>query len=147
MHSPTQLTSRASLAVWVRLGERGGRMEEGSKWMSEWSRCCQSQSQKGRTERIEEKRDWFVICVNFSNEQDSLEVCVWEFIKFQICVNSFSIVDADHNPLGTGVYLAGSVFDHSCRPNAFVTFSGPTLTCRALQAFEDFDISKVGWWW
>ncbi|KAK3850333.1 hypothetical protein Pcinc_042958 [Petrolisthes cinctipes] len=61
----------------------------------------------------------------------------------RICVNSFSITDMDHNALGTGVYLAGSVFDHSCRPNAFVTFNGPTLTCRALQSFTDFDISKV----
>ncbi|KAG0727112.1 Histone-lysine N-methyltransferase SMYD3 [Chionoecetes opilio] len=61
----------------------------------------------------------------------------------RICVNSFSITDPDLNGVGTGVYLAGSIFDHSCEPNAFVAFDGKKLTCRALVDLPALDWTKI----
>lgn len=61
----------------------------------------------------------------------------------RICVNSFSITDPDQNTVGTGVYLAASIFDHSCKPNAYVTFDGKKLTCRALVNFPALDWTKI----
>ncbi|XP_045117987.1 N-lysine methyltransferase SMYD2-like isoform X3 [Portunus trituberculatus] len=61
----------------------------------------------------------------------------------RICVNSFSITDPDQNSIGTGVYLAGSIFDHSCEPNAYVTFDGKRLICRALVDFPTLDWTKL----
>lgn len=61
----------------------------------------------------------------------------------RICVNSFSITDLDQNSVGTGVYLAASIFDHSCEPNAYVTFDGKKLICRALVDFPTLDWTKL----
>lgn len=61
----------------------------------------------------------------------------------RICVNSFSITDPDLNTVGTGVYLAASVFDHSCRPNAYVTFEGTRLICRSLVDMPNLDFAKI----
>ncbi|KAG7172655.1 histone-lysine N-methyltransferase SMYD3-like 2, partial [Homarus americanus] len=61
----------------------------------------------------------------------------------RICVNSFSITDQDMNTAGTGVYLAASVFDHSCQPNSYVTFDGKRLMCRALVDMPSLDWSKL----
>ncbi|XP_045608881.1 histone-lysine N-methyltransferase SMYD3 isoform X2 [Procambarus clarkii] len=61
----------------------------------------------------------------------------------RICVNSFSITDPDLNTVGTGVYLAASVFDHSCQPNAYVTFEGTRLTCRSLVDMPCLDFAKI----
>ncbi|KAK7086092.1 hypothetical protein SK128_018779, partial [Halocaridina rubra] len=61
----------------------------------------------------------------------------------RIIVNSFSITDADMNGIGTGVYLAASIFDHSCQPNAFVTFLGKQLICRSLIDWPVIDWTKI----
>lgn len=61
----------------------------------------------------------------------------------RICVNSFSITDPDQNTVGTGVYLAASIFDHSCEPNAYVAFDGFELTCRSLVDLPVLDWSKL----
>ncbi|XP_071549068.1 histone-lysine N-methyltransferase SMYD3-like isoform X2 [Panulirus ornatus] len=61
----------------------------------------------------------------------------------RVCVNSFSITDTDMNTVGTGVYLAASIFDHSCEPNAYVTFDGKHLLCRSLVDWPSLDWNKV----
>ena len=33
-------------------------------------------------------------------------------------------MDDEYQPIGIGLYLAASVFDHSCNPNAAVVFKG-----------------------
>ncbi|KAF4520169.1 hypothetical protein B566_EDAN008987 [Ephemera danica] len=62
----------------------------------------------------------------------------------RICVNSFSILDREMLSVGTGVYLAASILDHSCNPTAVATFEGTTLTLRAMQDFPSpLDWTKV----
>ena len=65
------------------------------------------------------------------------------FSFFQIVINSFGITDASQNSIGTGVFLAASIFDHSCSPNAFVTFEGTSLAVRSLIDWDDFKLEKV----
>ena len=52
----------------------------------------------------------------------------------RILINSFNIMSADNLPVGVGLYLEGSVFDHSCRPNATVVFEGKTLIVRTIRS-------------
>ena len=62
----------------------------------------------------------------------------------RICVNSFDILDQDMNSIGVGIYLAPSIIDHSCKPNAVAVFEGTTIIIRALEDLPRFDWSKVG---
>ena len=42
----------------------------------------------------------------------------------RVLINSFNIMDDEYQPIGIGLYLAASVFDHSCNPNAAIVFKG-----------------------
>lgn len=44
------------------------------------------------------------------------------------------------NSIGTGIYLAASIMDHSCKPNAVATFEGPQLSIRLME-----DIPELIW--
>lgn len=61
----------------------------------------------------------------------------------QLCVNSFNILNGEMQSVATGIYLAPSVMDHSCSPNAVVTFDGPRLSVRLVQDIPQFDWSLV----
>ncbi|XP_071442942.1 histone-lysine N-methyltransferase SMYD3 isoform X2 [Hetaerina americana] len=61
----------------------------------------------------------------------------------RLCVNCFNILDGEMSCIGAGVYLAPSIIDHSCKPNAVVTFDGPTLYVRSLVDFPSLDWKKV----
>ncbi len=58
-------------------------------------------------------------------------------------VNCFTIqLGLDELPVGSGVFLAGSAIDHSCRPNAIAKFGrGRELEIIALEDVDD--INKV----
>ncbi|KAI1307251.1 Histone-lysine N-methyltransferase SMYD3 [Halotydeus destructor] len=56
-----------------------------------------------------------------------------------ICINSFSILDLSLNEIASGLYIAGSAFDHSCVPNAAPVFDGRRLQIRAIKAIEPRD--------
>lgn len=60
-----------------------------------------------------------------------------------MCVNSFTICNQEMQSLGTGIYLAASIIDHSCQPNAVATFQGTTIQIRSIQRIPSFDWSKV----
>lgn len=64
-----------------------------------------------------------------------------------MCINSFNILDDEMNSIGTGIYLAASVMDHNCRPNALATFDGTTIQIRLLEDYTnkdgEVDISKI----
>lgn len=60
-----------------------------------------------------------------------------------MCVNSFTISDQELHSIGTGIYLAASIVDHSCKPNAVVTFEGTTLFMHSLENMPFLDWSKV----
>lgn len=78
-----------------------------------------------------------------------LSICQYRFesrpYPFQMCINSFNILDDDMNSIGTGMYLGTSIIDHSCRPNAVATFDGPTVRIRLLEDYQggEIDFSKI----
>lgn len=57
--------------------------------------------------------------------------------------NAFEIFNDDNDTIATGIYLGASIIDHSCSPNAVVTFEGTTLHVHALEDMECLDWSKV----
>lgn len=61
----------------------------------------------------------------------------------RICINSFNIFDLDMNSIGVGIYLAPSVVDHSCVPNAVATFEGITLNIRTIEDLPSLDWSQI----
>lgn len=58
-------------------------------------------------------------------------------------MNGFNILDGEMNSVGTGIYLAVSITDHSCTPNAVATFEGTTLFIRMLEDIPELDWSKI----
>lgn len=60
-----------------------------------------------------------------------------------MCINSFSILNGEMQTIGTGVYLAPSIVDHSCAPNAVVTFDGFKLRLRLIQELPTLDWNSV----
>jgi SET and MYND domain-containing protein len=57
-----------------------------------------------------------------------------------MCINSFNILNGEMQAIGTGIYLAPSILDHSCSPNAVATFEGFKLRIQLTQ-----EISKLDW--
>ena len=60
-------------------------------------------------------------------------------------MNSFAL-RADNNGeeenVGTALYRANSIFDHSCRPNATTIFSGKKLYIKSLISMASLELSK-----
>lgn len=74
----------------------------------------------------------------------SIEWCA-RIIDKLLC-NIFTIVGAEMDPLGLGLYLSASKFNHSCCPNAVQTFSGSHLQIRAcslIHTGEEVSISYI----
>ncbi|XP_052737330.1 histone-lysine N-methyltransferase SMYD3 isoform X2 [Bicyclus anynana] len=61
----------------------------------------------------------------------------------RMVINSFTILDIDMNSIGTGVYLASSIIDHSCNPNAVATFDGKTINIRVTKDMPCLDWKKI----
>ncbi|KAL0850513.1 hypothetical protein ABMA28_012302 [Loxostege sticticalis] len=61
----------------------------------------------------------------------------------RMVINSFTILDIDMNSIGTGIYLAASILDHSCNPNAVATFDGKTISIRATKDLTCLDWSQI----
>lgn len=45
-------------------------------------------------------------------------------------MNTFRITNSELAPLGTGLYLGASIFDHSCEPMAVATFESMNIYIR-----------------
>lgn len=61
----------------------------------------------------------------------------------QMCINAFNILDDNLNTIGTGIYLAASVLNHSCIPNATAIFDGITLRIGAINDIDHTDPELV----
>lgn len=61
----------------------------------------------------------------------------------RLCINSFNILDDDLNSVGTGIYLAASILDHSCKPNAVAIFDGPQLSIRLIEDIPELNWDKI----
>lgn len=60
-----------------------------------------------------------------------------------MCINAFNILDDNLNTIGTGIYLAASVLNHSCVPNATAIFDGTTLRISAIMDIDHSDPELV----
>lgn len=60
-----------------------------------------------------------------------------------MCINAFNILDNNLNTIGTGIYLAASVINHSCVPNAAAIFDGTLLRIGAVADIEHTDPDLV----
>ena len=60
-------------------------------------------------------------------------------------INSLTIYNVLQDQIGSGVFLAASVFDHSCVPNATWHCIGTTLVVRALEDISVFDDVKISY--
>ncbi|XP_059099232.1 uncharacterized protein LOC131893268 [Tigriopus californicus] len=54
----------------------------------------------------------------------------------RLIINGFEICDGNQSIKGWGLYLAPSILDHSCAPNATVSFLGRTIFVRTLVDME-----------
>lgn len=61
----------------------------------------------------------------------------------RLITNGFNILDPEMNSIATGIYLAVSIVDHCCKPNAVATFEGKKLSLRLLEDIPQFSWSKV----
>ena len=76
-----------------------------------------------------------------------------EFVRFygMVVINDFELQqyegDYEDESLGLGVYLAPSILNHSCTPNAFPEFRGNKMLLRSLvdQAKLDMDQVYIGY--
>jgi len=72
-----------------------------------------------------------------------------EFIRFygKVVINDFELRqfsgENENESLGMGVYLAPSIMDHSCTPNAEHEFNGKKMTVRSLKDLVEPDMSMV----
>ena len=60
-----------------------------------------------------------------------------------MAINSFHILDEHQEAMGFALYLGPSVMDHSCAPNAAVSFEGIDIVVRSLVDREKLDFSQV----
>ena len=72
-----------------------------------------------------------------------------EFVQIygMVVINDFELTQSsgelEGHSLGMAVYLAPSIVDHSCRPNADVEFLGSRLVMRSLVDRREKDVSNV----
>ncbi|XP_074603931.1 histone-lysine N-methyltransferase SMYD3-like [Brevipalpus obovatus] len=54
----------------------------------------------------------------------------------RVQVNSFSIYEASRGTIGTGMYVAAAIFNHSCKPNCCQFFTGTRMQVKAIREFD-----------
>nr|XP_027210286.1 histone-lysine N-methyltransferase SMYD3-like [Penaeus vannamei] len=60
----------------------------------------------------------------------------------RVMVNRFCLHDEELGMVGSGLYLAASIFDHACIPNCSFSFEGTKVVIRALTDMDDFSFNK-----
>ena len=69
-----------------------------------------------------------------------------EFVELygKVVINNFELRQSSSGEsYGMGVYLAPSIVDHSCVPNAWVEISGKRLTMKSLVEVDNFSMDQV----
>ncbi|XP_052829191.1 histone-lysine N-methyltransferase SMYD3 isoform X2 [Octopus bimaculoides] len=62
----------------------------------------------------------------------------------KMLINCFAIPDEDYTlTIGTGIYLSSSKIDHSCVPNAVMTYNGTEQFLRALRYIPEPEPNKI----
>ncbi|XP_057370124.1 histone-lysine N-methyltransferase SMYD3-like [Daphnia carinata] len=124
--------------------QRGGDMES-EHITTVWSRKFKDLLSHRKEIKEDVKRmEYFLTICGVLNEYLSDEILpnAVELLGIygRMCVNSFNIMNGEMQAIGTGIYLAPSILDHSCSPNAVVTFDGFKLSVRLTQ-----DLPKLDW--
>ncbi|XP_076042732.1 uncharacterized protein LOC143026359 isoform X2 [Oratosquilla oratoria] len=114
-----------------------GKSRKFTDLLNHWSDVCLDES---RQKHLAELREWIKAFLGEENTPSAGEL---QSMYGRVIINSFSILDERLNPIGQGVYLAASIFDHSCLPNAFVTFRGNEVVIRSLVDWPELDLSQV----
>ena len=90
------------------------------------------------------------ISTHYKDLQDILLDLMPDFTEFvqlygRMVINNFELITltSGGESLGIAVYLAPSIVDHNCQPNAWVEFSGRKLIMRSYIDREKVDMSKV----
>jgi len=63
----------------------------------------------------------------------------WFELFGKISCNSFTICDAELQPLGVGIYQTPSLLNHSCHPNCVAIFNGARLLVHATENIKQGD--------
>ncbi|XP_065209555.1 uncharacterized protein Smyd3 [Planococcus citri] len=93
--------------------------------------------------RMEHFRTLIMLLGIFFNDEENLDEDEILQLFGKMCINSFNILDNDMNSIGTGMYLAASILDHSCEPNAVAIFEGTTIYIRTIKNLKRFDWSNI----
>ncbi|OMJ25268.1 Histone-lysine N-methyltransferase SMYD3 [Smittium culicis] len=73
-----------------------------------------------------------VISLNEDLQFSSLSNKSITLLFLKIYVNAFCLIDSELDNIGIGLFTTGFLFNHSCAPNCFASFSGNSLYLRAL---------------
>lgn len=84
------------------------------------------------TKRQEHFTSLYGILLQFLDDSLVPNVAELMGIYGRLCTNCFNILDINMNTIGVGIYLGGSVMDHSCKPNAVAVFEGTNLIVRTI---------------
>ncbi|RXG73465.1 Histone-lysine N-methyltransferase SMYD3 [Armadillidium vulgare] len=133
-------TARLIARVILKLKDGGGEIEE--KIDNSWSRKFEDLMNHSSEvkEDISRQEHFHFIYLGEENLPSSSELFE---IYGKVLVNSFSITDKDLNSVGIGIYLAASIIDHSCKPNAYASFIGTQVYIRALYDMPELDWKKI----
>ncbi|XP_066978743.1 histone-lysine N-methyltransferase SMYD3-like isoform X1 [Macrobrachium rosenbergii] len=139
-------TARLLAKIIIKLQNGGDKIEE--KWTETKTRRFKDLMNhytdiKKDDQRQEHLSVLRVVLCNYLGPENIPNEADFQGIFGRVIINSFSINDEEHCSIATGVYLAGSVFDHSCQPNAYITFTGTKLICRSLVDWPVLDWNKV----
>jgi len=67
---------------------------------------------------------------------------VWQ-VYCRVLINSVEITSAFQDCIGTGLYIAFSAVDHSCKPNTNAVFKGRAVELRALEPSVTFSSARI----
>ncbi|XP_037081973.1 histone-lysine N-methyltransferase SMYD3-like [Pollicipes pollicipes] len=98
---------------------------------------------KASAKRMEHVMSLNVVLKSFLGDEEFPNLSELTGMYGRVCVNGFNILDGEMSPVAVGVYLAPSVIDHSCQPNAAATFAGRTISIRAIEDIPSFSWDKV----
>lgn len=82
-------------------------------------------------------RKFAMMCTNFQKLNISLDKGEFFEMFCKVCVNWFTLVSAYISPIGSAVYVAESMFDHSCSPNATPIFTGIHMEVRCIKPIAE----------
>lgn len=98
---------------------------------------------KKNAKRMEHFTSLCLVLSDFLRDISMPNVAELMGIYGRICINSFNILDGVMDTIGIGIYLAPSVINHSCKPNAVAVFEGTTLIIRAIEDLPSLNWSQI----